>query len=282
MIAQSCRLELGNYSGPMDLLLYLVRRSELDVLDIEISKITSQFDEFLEILELVDLDVVGDFIVMAATLVEIKSRMVLPQAQEVEEEEAEDVSNEHIDPRTDLVKQLIEYKRFKDASEALEEHAAQWQDRYPRLHVERPTGGRNHAADLIKDVELWDLVSALARIVKQKHVEEKSSISYDETPIHLYIKEIGALVRKEKEVSFNSLFEGAYDKSRIVRKFLAVLELLRHYQFRAYQKVDYGDIMIYPPLAESDDDMGDQPEVIPELPAELFDEEIQAELDDEN
>ncbi|MFH1304560.1 MAG: segregation/condensation protein A, partial [Planctomycetota bacterium] len=204
------------------MLLYLIRRNELDILDFPIASITASFNEFLDVLELMDLDLVGDFIVMASTLTEIKSRMVLPRAEEEEIAEVID------DPRSDLIQQLLEYKKFKDAANALEEHAAEWQERYPRLTDERPKSGKDPSEDLIKEVELWDLVSALARVVKRKEVEEESSITYDDTPISTYVERIGSRVRVEERVAFSTFFEGEKVRSRIIGIFLAILELLRH------------------------------------------------------
>ncbi|MFG0240618.1 MAG: segregation and condensation protein A [Gimesia chilikensis] len=247
MTTAQYKVELQIYSGPLDLLLYLIRRNELDILDLPVATITSSFNEFLNVLELIDLDLVGDFLVMASTLAEIKSRMVLPRAEEEEIAEVID------DPRSDLIQQLLEYKKFKDAANALEEHAAEWQERYPRLSDERPKSGKDPAEDLIKEVELWDLVSALARVVKRKEVEEESSITYDDTPISTYVERIGARVRQEGKLAFSAFFEGEKLRSRITGIFLAILELLRHHHFRADQPEDYGEIWIMAPLPETED-----------------------------
>jgi segregation and condensation protein A len=247
MTTAQYKVELQIYSGPLDLLLYLIRRNELDILDLPVATITSSFNEFLDVLELIDLDLVGDFLVMASTLAEIKSRMVLPRAEEEEIAEVID------DPRSDLIQQLLEYKKFKDAANALEEHAAEWQERYPRLSDERPKSGKDPAEDLIKEVELWDLVSALARVVKRKEVEEESSITYDDTPISTYVERIGARVRQEGKLAFSAFFEGEKLRSRITGIFLAILELLRHHHFRADQPEDYGEIWIMAPLPETEE-----------------------------
>lgn len=241
------RVELDLFTGPLDLLLYLVRRNEVDVRELPIATLTRQFQEFLEVLEFLDLDLVGDFVAMASTLVEIKSRMVLPQPEE-EEEPAEAESDD--DPRNGLVERLLEYKRFKEAATALEERAAEWQERYPRLSDDRPRVGRDPADDRIKEVELWDLVSALGRVLQRKHVEQRASIRYDDTPIRVYVEKIGSLVRREGRVEFTSLFDGESLRSKIVGMFLAVLELLRHHGFRAEQPAAFGEITIYPPLED--------------------------------
>jgi segregation and condensation protein A len=242
----SYRVELDLFTGPLDLLLYLVRRNEVDVLDLPIAQITDQFRDFLEVLEIIDLELVGDFVVVASSLAEIKSRMVLPAAAEEDSEDERPLEGD--DPRSELIHRLLEYKRFKDAAAALEERAAEWQERYPRLSDDRPTAGKDPAADFIKEVELWDLISALSRILRRKEVEEEASIKYDDTPIHVHVERIGARVRAEGEVRFTSLFDDQTQRSRIVGMFLAVLELLRHHGFRARQDEPYGEIRVFPPV----------------------------------
>ena len=247
MEATPYRVELEVFEGPLDLLLYLVRRNEVDVVDLPIARITEQFQELLRVIEIIDLDLAGDFVVMASALVEIKSRLVLPRPPEETDDEA---PIETDDPRSELIGRLLEYRRFKDAALALEERAAEWQERYPRLSDDRPRTEKDPAADRIKEVELWDLVSALGRVLRHQHIEEETSIKYDDTPVSVYVEQVGERVRRTGEVTFTSLFEGETLRSRIVGLFLAILELLRHHSFRAEQPEDYGEIFIRPP--ESD------------------------------
>jgi segregation and condensation protein A len=243
MSSPEYRVELDVFSGPLDLLLYLVRRNEVDILDLPIATITAQFQKFLDILGFIDLEITGDFIVMASTLAEIKSRLVLPRSAEEDEEAPEGDE----DPRSDLIKQLLEYKKYKDAAVALEERAAAWQERYPRLTDDRPTAGKDPLRDRIKEVELWDLVSALARVVERTVIEKEAKIRYDETPISVYVDAIGQRVREEGRVAFTSFFDGETLRSKIIGIFLAILELLRHHGFHAIQEVDFGEIWVMPP-----------------------------------
>jgi len=246
--AGAYRVALDLFEGPLDLLLYLVRRNELDIRRLPIAPIATQFQDFLAILQAIDLDLVGDFLLVASTLVEIKSREVLPNPEaEVAAPAEGDLPIGDGDPKSDLIRKLLDYKRFKDAANALETRAQEWQERYPRLADERPRLGKDPAADRIKEVELWDLVSALGRILKRKDVEDERTVQYDETPIHVYVERIGAIVREQGEVKFTSLFDGETMRSRIVGMFLAVLELLRHHGYRAEQSLDYGEITIWPP-----------------------------------
>src|SRR5436309_14923586 len=145
------QVDLDSFRGPLDLLLYLVKRNEVDVCDIPIARVTEQFLEYLRLLELIDVERAGDFLVMAATLMEIKSKMLLPRGDEPAEEEA--------DPRRELVRQLLEYKKFKDAATLLEAQAERQLCRLPRQPAELPAPP-GLAEQPLGRVELWDLVSA--------------------------------------------------------------------------------------------------------------------------
>jgi segregation and condensation protein A len=263
------RVELDLFRGPLDLLLYLVRRDELDIREMPIARITRQFEQYLTVLQFLDLELVGEFLVMASTLAEIKSRLVLPSPEEETEDEVEVADD---DPRSDLIRQLLEYRRYKDAASALEEHAAEWQERYPRLTNERPRVGNQPQDDLIKEVELWDLVSALARVLEKKVIDEKARIRDDDTPISVWVERVGATVREQERVAFSTLFEDANERSKIIGIFLAILELLRHHHFRADQEEDFGEIWIMPPLEGVDFDAG----LIPDAQDSETDEAEQA------
>src|SRR4051794_38227205 len=148
---------LDTFRGPLDLLLYLVKRDEVDILDIPIAQVTEQFKAYLDVLTLIDVERAGDFLVMASTLMEIKSKLLLPRPAE-EREEAED-------PRRELVRQLLQYKRYKEASSVLEGWAERQARRLPRLPVAGPPQKAGPPA--LKPVELWDLVSAFGRLMRE-------------------------------------------------------------------------------------------------------------------
>jgi segregation and condensation protein A len=241
------RVELDGFAGPLDLLLYLVRRSELDVTRLPVARITARFLEFLETLQFLDFDLVGDFVVLASTLVEIKSREVLPRTEEESESMDEALAD---DPKGELIFRLLEYKRYKEVATALDQRATEWQRRYPRLSDDRPIVGRDHAADPIREVELWDLVSALSRVVHKQQVEQTSAVRYDDTPMHVHVEQIGTTVRQAGRVPFSRFFEGTNRRSRIISIFLAILELLRHHAFRAEQPEPYGEIYVLPPMSD--------------------------------
>jgi segregation and condensation protein A len=246
MSTSEYRVSLDIFGGPMDLLLYLVRRNEMDILNLPLAKITAQFLDFLEVLQFLDVEQASEFVATASALVEIKSRTVLPRQEE--EAAAEQPLEE--EPHNDLVHKLLEFKRLREASQALEAQAALWQERYPRLSDERPRQGRDLADDLIKEVELWDLVSALARVLRRRTVEHEASVRYDDTPISVYVERVAERVRREGRVPFSGLFDSATKRGVVVGLFLAILELLRHHAFRAEQPIDYGEIWILPPVSD--------------------------------
>lgn len=237
------RVDLGIFCGPLDLLVYLVRKNEIDSVKIQLAKITKQFSEFVEVLRIIDLDLVGDFLVMASVLLEMKSRMVLPQVED--DEVVEELDTEQ--SGGNLIQQLLEYKKYKDAARLLEERAAEWQERFPRLTNDRIGVGKDPSSDLIKEVELWDLVSAFSRIVQKRVVDEATQVKYDETPIGVYQDRIRDRLKTEERVAFSSFFEGEKLQSRIVGIFLAILELVRHHGFRCEQPVEYGEIWVLSP-----------------------------------
>ncbi len=247
------RVSLGFFTGPLDLLLYLVRRDEFAARDLPLSKVTTQFLEFLSVLELIDLELASEFVVVASTLLEMKSRDVLPADSSVDDalDDALDDAPVSDGPASDLIRKLLEYRRFRDAAHALENRAIEWQSRYPRLSDERPVIGKTPAADRIKEVELWDLVSALGRVLKKTDVQTEGRIRYDDTPIEVYVEQIGSRVRAEGEVFFTQLFDHETIRSRIVGMFLAILELIRHHGYRAIQEGLYGEIRVLPPLPVS-------------------------------
>jgi segregation and condensation protein A len=226
------------FRGPLDLLLYLVRKHEVEIVDIPIAPITEQFIDYLALLQQLDLAAVGEFVDMASTLLEIKSRLVLPHGDEEDAALA--------DPRQELVHRLLEYKRFKDAASMLEERGRAWQDHFARAADDLPPRVRDLAAEEIREVELWDLVSAFGRVVRDSQAVQPSNIVYDETPIHVYMAEIQARLLRQGQLRFHELFRADMHRSALVGIFLAVLELVRHERVRTEQNDLFGEIWILP------------------------------------
>jgi segregation and condensation protein A len=199
--------------------------------------ITEQYLEYLAVLEQIDVNAVGEFLEMASTLIEIKSRMVLPRCDEVEDEVE--------DPRSELVRRLLEYKQYRDAASILEERRRQWQDRFPRLAGDLPPRHVDPAEQPLHDVQLWDLVSAVGRIMQQKAAaSDPATIRYDDTPIHVYMRRIYLRLTGGQQLGFSQLFDGPAHRSTVVGMFLAVLELIRHHWARATQAETFGEIWL--------------------------------------
>jgi segregation and condensation protein A len=228
------QVDLDVFRGPVDLLLYLVKRDEVDIRDIPIARVASQFLDYLHVLAEIDVESVGDFLVLAATLLEIKSKMLLPRGEEILEEE--------IDPRHELVRQLIEYKKFKDAALLLEAQAELRLSRLPRLAVETPI--TDPAQQPLRQVELWDLVSAFGRLMRETLTLEPQQILVDPTPVHVYMEEIVARLHAQGRVTFAALFTAPCTRARLIGLFLAILELIKAKTIVAEQAQAFSDIWL--------------------------------------
>jgi segregation and condensation protein A len=231
------QVDLDSFRGPLDLLLYLVKRNEVDVCDIPIARILEQFQHYLDVMRVIDVEGVGDFIVMAGTLMEIKSKMVLPRG-------AEESAEEQDDPRRELVRQLIEYKRFKDAAALLEERAERQSLRLTRQPVAPPAP--DPARQPLRQVELWDLVSAFGRLMRETLALQPQQIVVDHTPIHLYMEQIVGRLESEGPLPFRALFTPPHNRGRLVGLFLAVLELIKGRRIVAEQAEPFGEITLSP------------------------------------
>ncbi len=226
------------FSGPLDLLWYLVRKHELDILDIPISVMTEQYLEMITVLEQIDVNAVGDFLEVATRLMEIKSKLMLPRHEEIETEETIE------DPRQDMVKRLLEYKKYKDAASMLEERGQEWQQRFARRVNDLPTTRVDPTEQPIQEVELWDLVSAFSRVIRDNVASKPSAIRYDDTPIETYMAQIRDRLAQQTRMAFTELFESDMVKSQLVGLFLAILELIRHHHIQVEQEELFGDIWI--------------------------------------
>lgn len=264
MIQESDNFQVDTelFKGPIDLLLYLVRRHEVEISEIAISDITQQYIEYIEVLKELSIDQVGDFIEVASLLVEMKARSVLPR----NELEKEDDSN--VDPRVDLVQRLLLYKQFRDAASLLEDHATEWQNRYPRLSEDTPAKRVDISDQPIHEVELWDLVSAFGRVLRDNRPPPNENIIYDDTPITVYMRQIHAKLVENRRISFSDLFEVGMHKSAMVGVFLAVLELTRHHDVSTEQSDLHSEIWIVPSENFSEQiDMSNVDEYNPHLPS---------------
>ncbi len=233
------------FEGPLDLLLYLIKKEEVDIYEVNLTKLATQFIEYIETMRLLDLEIAGEFLVMAATLMYIKSRELLPVDQRAVAEEEDDGE----DPRWELIRQLVEYKKFKDAAAQLSGLEARQENVFPRIppRLEFETEGRSR-----NEASLFDLLNAvnavLQRVNKQPDrrdiFEDKWTVS---EKIELLMREIGERGR----LRFSELFAGVTSRSEVVVTFLALLELIRLKQLVAVQTEAFGEIEILraPPVA---------------------------------
>jgi segregation and condensation protein A len=217
------RVNLDMFAGPLDLLLYLVRKEEVDIYDIPIAKITDQYIRYIELLKSLDIDLAGDFLVMAATLMQIKSAMLLPKA-EPDQFQDDDLS----DPRRELIRQLLEYKKFKDAANLLNAAADEQKERFPRpgTIVEQLKPDAEPEID-IEQVSIWDLLEAFDLVCKATGTVKDISQILDDTPIDLYQIEILHRLQTEGAMTFERIFESKADRVVMIGLFLALLELIR-------------------------------------------------------
>src|SRR5271166_6645992 len=229
------QVELESFRGPLDLLLFLVKRHEVDICDFPIAKMAEQFLEYLKVLHLIDVEWAGDFLVMAATLMEIKSKMLLPRAVEDGVEEA--------DPRQELVRQLIEYKKFKDAAGLLELQAERQLARLARQPVEAPAAP-DPAQQPLRRVELWDLVSAFGRLMRETQALQPQEIIMDETPIHIHMERILELLAGQPRLAFSAVFTPPHTRGRLLCLFLATLELVKGRSIVVEQPEAFGNLFL--------------------------------------
>jgi len=217
------RVNLDIFSGPMDLLLYLVRKEEVDVYDIPIAKITQQYLKYIEILKSLDIDLAGDFLVLAATLMEIKSAMLLPRV-EPEQMEAEHAQ----DPRAELVRQLLAYKKFKDAANLLHAAADQQGERFKRPDNILSKMSQQQEPDVdIDQINVWDLLEAFDAVCRATGQLADIRNIKDDTPIDLYEIELLNRLQIEGPSTFQRVFSGHPNRLVMIGLFLALLELVR-------------------------------------------------------
>lgn len=229
------KVKLEVFEGPLDLLLYLIKKDEVDIYDIVIERITQQYLEFMDAFKTLDLEVAGEFVVMAANLIYIKSRALLPAHVQPPEEEAEED-----DPRWDLIRQLVEYKKFKDAAAQLSVREIEQSNLFGRgaetveVQPERPLG----------DVSVFDLISAFNKVLKR--IESKSEdlreIFEENYTVSDKIDLILKLTSSGVPLKFSELFADAASRTEIVVTFLALLELIRLKQLKAAQEEVFGEI----------------------------------------
>jgi segregation and condensation protein A len=228
------KVRLEVFEGPLDLLLYLIKRDEVDIYDISLERITQQYLEFMDAFKVLDLDVAGEFVVMAANLIYLKSRSLLPVSVQPPEEEAEEE-----DPRWELVRQLLEYKKFKEAAQHLQRREATQQSLFGRLPEKLETAGERP----LGDVSVFDLINAFNNILKRiDQKEDLREIFEERFTVSDKIELVMKLTAEGVPLKFTELFSGVASRTEVVVTFLAILELIRLKQLRAVQEEAFGEI----------------------------------------
>ncbi len=256
------------FEGPLDLLLYLIKKEEVDIYEVNLTRLATQFIEYIETMRLLDLEIAGEFLVMAATLMYIKSRELLPVDQQVQTEGEE----EGEDPRWELIRQLVEYKKFKDAAGQLAVLEARQEAVFPRLpgklEFETEAPARTEAS-------VFDLLNAVNSVLQRfTQRPEQREIFEDKWSVSEKIESLMKAVRERASLRFSELFASATNRTEVVVTFLALLELIRLKQLAAIQEEAFGEIQIIPappqlPAADRNEAVASEaaPEPVPEISA---------------
>jgi len=233
------KVKLEVFEGPLDLLLYLIKKEEVDIYDIPIERITNQYMEYLSLMQLLNLEVAGEFLVMAATLMYIKSRMLLPADQQITDSEAE----EGEDPRWELIRQLVEYKKFKDAALQLGRREEEQANIFPR---HGPDAGVDVTKDVpLAEVSIFDLINAFNDVLKKASAREDfREIIEERFTVSDKIEEILYTLRERSDMIFSELFASAGSRAEVVVTFLALLELIRLKRLKVVQAEAFGEIQV--------------------------------------
>ncbi len=232
------KLRLEMFEGPLDLLLYLIKKNDIDIYDIPIAEITEQYLEYIDAMKTLDLNVVGDFLVMAATLMHIKSKMLLPPDPLAEEKEEED-------PRDELVRRLEEYKKFKEIAEQLKDKEGHRQDLFPRNMDEAALNDiKEDAKEVMIEATLFDLINALSQALKKVPETTTYQVTEEEFTVEQKIHAILHILVGEDNMNLGELFSKSQSKIEVVVMFMAVLELIRLKEIICVQRRLFDDIVI--------------------------------------
>ena len=241
----SYHIKLEIFEGPMDLLLHLIRKHELNIYDIPVALITQQYLEYLDLMKSLDMEIAGDFLVMASTLTHIKSRMLLPPPEHPEGDD------EGVDPREELIRRLLEYKRFKDAALSLEQKEETWSQVYTRTAEAAPDVPAEDEP-LLFDFHLFDLLAAL-KDVMARVPDAEFEITAEAVSITEKISHILGRLESTDSLLFADLFEGSTTRPQVIATFLALLELMKTRIVKVFQIEQFGAIRLMKAVVEQKD-----------------------------
>lgn len=226
------KITLGEFAGPLDLLLYLIKQEQANIFDIPIAKITEEYLKFIRLMKSLDIAVAADFLVMAATLIEVKSKMLLPRDQGTDEAEEID------DPRRELVDRLLEYEQYKSAAQMLYERSTVEQAVFTRGQIE---SDENNAE---VNATVFDILTVFQKIVARYAEEVKMEIHREEISLADMLKNLKKRIFEENEVSLLKFFEEMHSRRELVTAFIAVLEIVRIESVKLLQRTTFGDIIL--------------------------------------
>ena len=226
------RLKLGRFAGPLDLLLYLIKQERANIFDIPIARITDEYLKYIRLMESLDISVAGDFLVMAATLIEIKSKMLLPK------EIIEEAEDEEEDPREALVRQLLEHQKFKNAAQMLHERTTVEQAVYRRGRLESDDNNQETNATV------FDLLTVFQKILARHKEEVQMEIQREEISLAEMLKSLKRRISERKELDLLAFFGEMRSRRELVTAFIAVLEIVRTESVRLVQTATFGDIVL--------------------------------------
>jgi segregation and condensation protein A len=227
------RVKIGEFAGPLDLLLYLIRQEQANIFDIPIARITDEYLRFIRLMKTLDIAVAADFLVMASTLIEIKSKMLLPR-----DSSAEGTGEEIEDPRQELVDRLLEYEKYKSAAQMLYEKTTLEQAIFNRGKIESD----DENAEV--DATVFDLLTVFQKIVARRTEEIKMEIHREEISLADMIKDLKRRIFDQGELSLLTFFEEMHTKRELVTAFIAVLEIVRTEAVKLIQKKTFGDVLL--------------------------------------
>ncbi len=226
------KLTLGSFAGPLDLLLFLIRQEQANIFDIPIAKITNEYLKYIRLMEKLDISVAGDFLVMAATLIEIKSKMLLPrEVVELEEEQLDD-------PLQDLVSRLLEYEKFKNAAQMLWEKSIVEHSIFSRGKIE---SDENNAEI---NATVFDLLKVFEKILTNQKEEVKLEIAREEMSLADMLATLKSRIFQSKQLNLREFFESLHSKRELILAFMAVLEIVRTQSIKLLQTQTFGEIIL--------------------------------------
>jgi segregation and condensation protein A len=237
-------VKIDSFEGPLDLLLHLIQKSEVDIYDISVSEITVQYVEYIHQMQQMELEIASEFLVMAATLLAIKSKMLLPKKEDLSFDPLSDMEMEELDPRDELIQRLIEYKKYKELAFQLREKEAARSQIYTRPAENLSVFLEQEEPNPVANVSLFDLLDAFQSVLREKEEGPISKVERDEVSIDGRMLEIKSLIQHRDKISFVQLFEGGWTRDALIVTFLALLELMKKKEIRCEQDSLFADIWI--------------------------------------